>query len=460
MKSLYPKTLLLVLAISLCNCVNDTHYSVPEVTLITYDLVPNQTVALINADATSTPVEYTADDIIEAYVTSSDEKGTFYKSVSFQTIPTDGSNPIGFSIPLNATTLYGKGFNPGRKIYIKLKGLYTAKVYGSLQIGSFFENTIGRIPENEWQNHLFPSAEKVSEEAFVRTMNLSTAYTNANQNTLIELEDVQFAETSINRTYYDIDSGGGATNHLLADGSGGSSRIIRFSSFCPFTGNTVPNKNGKIRGVLTKYGSDYQFIIRYESDIKLNNPRIDEHPPIVGNSISFPSIISENFESYTSGSATTGQNNFPAYINDPVIGSKTWRCRTASSNKYIEMSSFGTPAEKNKALFIIPVSMNGSNSLSFKTKVSFFTGNPIAIYYSTDYVPGTDIHTATLIPITDNFYLSDGSNSAFNSSVPVGGLPYLLPNVGNSFIIFEYTGSGISNPALTTNFDIDDIVVN
>lgn len=467
MKNIYLKSLL-ILAVSLgmlASCVNNDDYSKPESTLTTYELTTTTTVAAVNtaatiAASTANPiVEYTADDIIEAYITSSDEAGTFYKSISFQTIPTDATTPIGFSVPINVTTLYGKGFTPGRKVFVKLKGLYIGKIFGSLQIGSLYEGTIGRISEFEWKNHLFPSATKVAEDTFVRTLTLADAFTDTNQNTLIELDLVQFADGSINRTYYDIDSGGGATNHLLTATNGGTQRIIRFSSFAPFTGKQVLSGSGKIRGVLSKYNADFQFVVRYESDIKLTNPRADVNPPIVGNNLLYLGNFTENFESYTAGSATTGQNIFPKYINDPVVGAKTWRARTASNNKYIEMSSFGNPAENNRTLFIVPVDMTAANTLSFQTRTGFYVGETLKVYYSTNYIPGGLLSAATLVNITSNFAISTASSATAtftNSGV------YTIPATvtGNGFFIFEYIGSGISTPALTTNMQLDNITVN
>lgn len=467
MKTIFLKTVLIstIFLGIFSSCINSDDYSTPENTLTTFDLTTTTTPEAVNALATiaagtPTPIlQYTADDIIEGFVTSSDEAGTFFKSISFQTLPLNGAAPTGFSVQINVSTLYGKGFTPGRKVFIKLKGLYIGKVFGSLQIGSLYEGSIGRISEFEWKNHLFPSAIKVAESQLVRTLTIADAYTDANQNTLIELDLVQFADGSINRTYYDVDSGGGATNHLLSSTTGGTQRIIRFSSFAPFTGKQVPKGSGKIRGVLSKFNTDFQFVVRYESDIKLADPRADVNPPIVGNNILYLGNFTENFESYTAGSATTGQNNFPKYVNDPVIGSKTWRVRTASSNKYIEMSSFGSPAESNRALFIVPIDMTAANTLSFQTRTGFYVGETLKVYYSTNYVPGGQISVATLVNITSNFTISTASSATAtftNSGV------YTIPATitGNGYFIFEYSGSGISTPALTTNMQIDNITVN
>lgn len=460
MKKIILKSgLLLSMTIALFSgCASDDHYTTPENTLTTYDLTPTRTVESVNSAATGTPTVFTTDDIIEAYVTSSDEKGTFYKSISFQTIPTDGSNPIGFSVPINATTLYGKGFTPGRKIFIKLNGLYAAKVYGSLMIGSLFEGSIGRISEFEWKDHLFPSSEIKTEASFVRTMTLAAAYTDAVQNTLIELTNVEFADGSLNRTYYDVDSGGGATNHTLVSSTGGAERIIRFSSFAPFTGKQVPSLSGNIRGVLTKYNSDFQFIVRYEHDIKLTQPRFDSSPPVGGTNITFAGTLNEPFTSYT----TTNQTAFPKYINDPVVSSRLWQLKTFSGNKYIEMTSFvgsSSPGVPAKTMFLVPVDFTAANTFTFKKEIRFNAGEALNVYYVTaaNYTPGAALNMSNFVNITSSFSISypaiGASESVFNSagtySIPAG-------LTGNGYFVFEYVGS----TTVTTTVQIDDIVIN
>lgn len=451
---LFKSALLASLVIGLFSgCANDDHYNTPQDTLVTYELTPTRTVASLPTGAT--PVQYTTDDIIEAYVTSSDIQGTFYKSISFQTIPTDSSNPIGFSVPINATTLFGKGFTPGRKVYIQLNGLYSAKVYGSLQIGSLYQGTIGRISEFEWQDHLFPSATIVPESAMVRTMTLAQAYTDVVQNTLIELSNVQFSDGSINRTYYDIDSGGGATNHTLVSSAGGNEQIIRFSSFAPFTGKQVPVSSGNIRGVLTKYSSDFQFIVRYESDIKLTLPRFDTSPPVGGTALVYSGTLNEPFTSYT----TTNQSVFPKYINDPVVGSRLWQVKTFGGNKYIQMSSFGGTPEVNKTAFIVPVDLTAANGFSFKTLSGYDNGSCLKVYYSTDYVPGGNLLDATLVDITSNFSIPNGPAAAYASTFTSSGtwaIPASL--TGQGYFILMYVGNG--NGGVTTTMEVDDITIN
>lgn len=467
MKKIFNKLgLLLLLTVGLFSgCASDDHYTTPENTLTTYELTPTRTVASVNSAATGTPVQFTTDDIIEAYVTSSDAQGTFYKSISFQTIPTDASAPIGFSVPVNATTLFGKGFTPGRKVYIKLNGLYAAKVYGSLMIGSLYEGSIGRISEFEYKDHLFPSATVEPESAMIRTMNLTQAYTDAVQNTLVELTDVQFSDTSINRTYYDVDSGGGATNHTLVSSTGGAAQIIRFSSFAPFTGNQVVKGSGKIRGVLTKYDTDFQFIVRYESDIQLTLDRFDTSPPIVGTAIAYLGSFTENFESYSS----TSPNNkiFPKYINDPIVGTRYWQTTLFGGNRYIQMTSFTSSSsttlvnEDNRTVFLMPVDLGAANTFSFQTKEGFSNGSVLKVYYilASNYTPGGPINNSSLVDITSSFTYSPGSTSGYPTNFTPSG-NYNIPSslTGNGYFVFEYKGSGLTG--LTSTMQIDNVVVN
>ena len=459
MKNIFLKSLL-ILTVSLgtlSSCVNSDNYSTPESTLTTYELTTTTTVAAVNLAASANPIKYTADDIIEAYVTSNDEAGTFYKSISFQSIPTDATAPIGFSVPINATTLYGKGFTPGRKVFIKLKGLYIGKIFGSLQIGSLYEGTIGRISEFEWKNHLFPSATKVAEDSFVRTLSLADAYTDANQNTLIELDLVQFVDASINRTYYDVDSGGGATNHLLSSTTGGTQRIIRFSSFAPFTGKQVPSGSGKIRGVLSKYSTDFQFVVRYESDIKLINPRTDINPTIVGNATAFSTILNEPFNGYSNN-----QTNFPKYINDAFVGNRYWQLKSFGSNSYIEQSAYngsGNPGLDLKTYFFVPVDFSAANNFTFKEAMRFKAGNALKVYYvtSADYAPGSVVDIKKFTNITSSFNISYPALGASENTITSAGV-YAIPTTltGTGYFVFEYTGSA----TVTTTVQIDDIVIN
>ena len=112
---------------TLFGCVNNDNYADPDLSGECGDLTATKTVQNIATLATGSVISYnstvapgvSADDIIEAYVTSSDEGGNFYKSISMVSL--DGTK--GFSVPVDDYNLYTK-FEPGRKVYIKMKDRY------------------------------------------------------------------------------------------------------------------------------------------------------------------------------------------------------------------------------------------------------------------------------------------------------------------------------------------------
>ena len=289
--------------------------------------------------------------------------------------------------------------------------------------------------------YLFPSDVIVDESTLVRHMSLAAAASDAVQNTLIEIDNVEFADNSIARTYFDIDSGGYATNHDIVDATiGGTSRYLRISQYAHFASHQVPAGRGSIRGVMTKYSSDFQFIVRSEADFHLTDPR----------TYTFVSTLNETFSSFV-----TGQVNFPNYLNFSPVGTKKWQVKSGA----LEMSAYSGNLERNKAYFLIPVDMTAASTFKFDIKAGFYTnGLGLKIYRTADYVPGMKISDATLYDITTSFTLPTASTTSFASSGT-----YNIPSTvtGNGYFVFEYTGTNIlTGPPVTTTVDLDNIVIN
>lgn len=451
------KLLITIAFATLSSCVNGDDYGVPDLSNECVTIAKTKEVSDITNIATATTVPYTTSetvvDYIEAYVTSSDEGGNFYKSISMMSL--DGLK--GFSMPVDNYNLYTE-FEPGRKVTVKLdKNRYFNKQHGSTVIGSSYNNGVGRISVVEYKNVILRSCIDVEENTIVKNLSITQAKNDQYLNMLIEFDAVQFTDASLGKKYYDasLNSLGGATNHEISD-QFGNKVIVRVSEFATFAANTVPSKNGKIRGVMTKYNSDYQFMIRTLNDVNLTEDRlaIDLYPPLGGTAINYDAALNEPFTSYT----TTNQQVFPKYINDAAVGGKYWQVKTFSGNKYIQMSSFGGTPEANRSLFIVPVNMTTANTLSFKTKDGFNNGAVLKVYYTTNYVPGSQITTATLVDITSNFTIASGATSGYATNFTNSGT-YTIPAgvTGNGFFVFEYVGNGSGT---TTTMQIDDIVIN
>ena len=446
-------TVLIAFALILNSCTDkDTHVYSNTSSIQTYELTT--TVSASSVISTNT-TSYLNDDLIEAYVTSNDAAGNFYKSISFQTVPTDQGTPKGFSVAVDKSMLFGNGFTPGRKVYIKLKGLAIANVYGSPQIG-LSDNTsstgIGKISELDFQKYLFPSATILDESRLVRTVTLSQASNDTMQNTLLDITNIEFADSSLSRTYYDINNGGYATNHNIFDYvNGGAQQVCRFSQYALFSTNLVPSGRGTIRGVMTKYNSTFQFTVREEKDV-INLRKETPTGLINPRNYTFFSTLNENFSSYTIDKQASFQN----YLNFANVGTKNWMIK--ASLGALEMTSYGGVSEYSKCYFVIPVDMTTASTFKFDIKAGYYTnGLGLRVYRSMDYVPGMKITDATLADISTSFNLPSASTTAFASS-GVYNIPATI--TGNGYFIFEYSGNNIATgPPITTTVDIDNIVI-
>jgi hypothetical protein len=426
-------------------CENDDRFNNPIVEGACITETPTTTVAALYASAPASSTDIGAvqaygenDDIIEAYVTSSDEGGTFYKSLSMQTL--DGT--LAFSIPVDMYNVYTE-FEPGRKVYVHLKGRSYNQTYGSLLIGDVYNDPdtpdldqIGRLVPEEFRRTLKASCEKVDEEQLVQHLSVSEALTDANINKLIEFDNVQFSDDSFSgeqKTYFQTNNQiGGATNLHLVDADG-HSIIFRTSSFAKFAGKRVNTGNGKVRGVLTKYRGDYQFLARTEADIQLTNPR------------AVP-VFEESFS-----------NNFPLWTKFSVIGaSQNWVLDTQFGNpgSCAKMSGFQSGNQNNEDWLISPaIDLSGMTSatLSFDTATKF-AGNQLQVLISTDYSgTGTPVG-ATWTPVT-GATLSPSSGSYIWTA---SGALDISDFAGQTIrIAYKYT----STTAAAATWEVDNVKV-
>ena len=413
----------------LSSCINDT-FDEPNTATNCNDIPSTKTVASLFSTATTVPVQYTNDDVIEAYVTSSDEGGNFYKSISL--VSTD--NNIGFSIPIDQYNLYTK-FEPGRKVSIKLKDLYFDKKTqtASNEIGALYNGTIGRMSGVEFEKSILRSCTKINEDNItIKNLTITQIKNDAYINKLIELDAVQFDDAFVGKSFYDASNQiGGATNNLIKDVYG-SSLIVRVSEFANFAAKIIPNGNGKIRGVLTKYNSDYQFMIRTEADVKMNNPRITP-------------MIDESFTS-----------NYASWFKFSVIGTEAWSLSTTNGNpgSMAKMNGFNGTAKANEDWLISPViNLSGKTtaSLSFDTATKF-AGNPLEIFISTNYSGSGNPNLATwtalsgyTLGVSTPGYVWTGSG-LINISAFAGQ---------NIYIGFKYT----STTAAAATWEVDNVRV-
>ncbi len=454
MKTILRILVLVLSVVSLQGCQNET-YAEPTEECVSPSLVKNKEVSdIFTATPSGSTNQYLADDIIEAVVTSSDEGGNFFKSISLMSL--DGTR--GFSISIDEYNLYTKKLQPGRKVYVKMKNLYTSNPtggarglnFGGAPSGTF--NTLERLSALEYSKFVVPTCASIDEDSYVKNLTLAQLSNDLYLNTLVEINNVQFE--SEGTTYGNRPSDLFDKNENITDGTTTPPLPTRTSKFANFAGSPLPSGRGKIRGVLTKFNGGYQLIIRTERDVKLTNPRVDFNPPIVGNAQTFAAALNEPFTSYA-----INQSNFPKYINDAFVNSRYWQVKSFSGNQYIEMTSFGGGGVTARTFFYVPVDFTAANNFGFKRQMRFFRAPALNVYYvsSANYTPGSVTNTANFTNITSSFNIPVLANGASDS----GFLPvttYSIPPAltGTGYFVFEYFGT----PTETTTIQIDDIFIN
>lgn len=400
----------------------------------------------------------TDDHIFDGYVISSDENGTFYKSISFQDKP---ENPtVGLQIEIDKSSLYAD-FPVGSRIRIKAKGLVLAKDRGVVKLGAVDNTyTVGRITSSTLSNYVAKAcntdgkADIVEIKPIVLT-SLTQAKNEKYINQLVSVPNIQFADSDVlgaePKTYLNL-SPKADTNRELVDADN-STATLRLSQYISFGAEKLPAGSGEITFVVSKYNTNYQIFIRGTHDVKFTNERIDIAPAKGGTNLTYQTPNTENFESYATGASSEAIDK---YINDPVVGNRYWRVATFDNNKYIQFG-YSSRGDKPyaKTYFAIPVDFDVMQALSFKTKDGFNTGNVLKVYYSTDYK--ANAINATLNEITSSFTIATGAKTGYASTFTESGEWQKPADLkGKGFIIFEYEGGG-DKP--TTTMQIDDIII-
>ena len=445
MKKIFLNSIFKLSLLLIYSCNNDVE--TPKLDCAQPDLTITTTVEKVHDLASPVAKQYVYDDIIEAYVVSSDEDGNFFKTISLQTLAKERIPAIGFSVPVDASNTY-IDYRIGSKVYVKLKNQFTDLFYGGLRIGSLNvsnagDPTIGRISQNEYKEVLNASCIMIDENLLVKKISIEEALDDAKLNTLIELTDVEFTEGALGRHYFEeTNNVGGSTNWNLRDKTG-NQIIFRTSSYASFSDKIVPEGSGTVRGILTKFGSDYQMVIRSEDDVvmsgKRNIPFFAEDFQTVKNNVNF---------------------TLPGWSNIVEKASKLWKSMVYGGNGYAEFNTTSTTAAENIAWLVSPkINMTGYKNavLSFRSAQHDLKMdsplNALEVYVSTNF-DGSNITKANWKKLEAKFPSLSTPTRAFISS----GAIDLSAYSGNIHIAFKYIGSG-KDKTLNGAFMVDDIKI-
>lgn len=263
--------LFVVFALMLGSCVHDDKYNTPDLSGYQCgELKATMTLKELKAKAQNET--FTEDDVVEGYVSSSDETGNIYKYIFIQDSP---SNPTeGLVISADAVSMYTK-YPQGAKVYIKLKGLAMGQYGSFVQLGAMdATGTFGRISEKMLYTNMIRSC---TEKATIvpHEMTLSDMRTANDQyvGTLIKVKDASFHANALCTQYA---SEGNTVNRSLIDPTfTGVSRVVRTSGYASFATKTIPSGQGDFVGILSKFGTTYQLYIVRDTDLDMTKKRSD-----------------------------------------------------------------------------------------------------------------------------------------------------------------------------------------
>ncbi len=410
-------------------------------------LKTNRTVAEVRDAADAIVTQYKYDDIIEAYVVSTDEHGNFFKTISFQTLATDTQPAIGFSVPVDVSNTY-IDYRLGNKVYIKLKDQYTDIYFGGLRIGTIYVNSyneggVGRLSQNTYKKVLIASCTQLSDQVLTKEITLSELMNDSYLNTLVEVVDVQFSGEAMGRHYYESSNDvGGGTNWNIEDKLG-NKIYFRTSSFADFSTKEIPIGSGTVKGILTKYGTDYQLVARSEKDVNLNSKR---NSP----------VFREIFETVENNINI----NLAGWTNIIQAGSLYWQGAVFSGNGCAEYAISGTKVASNIGWLITPkidLDEYKNELLTFRTAQHHLdvdsSLNALDVFISNDF-DGINVATATWIPLNAKL---PTQATPWYQFVGSGGID-LSSFTGKVTIGFRYTGSG-KTATLDGAFQIDDVQI-
>lgn len=246
---------------------------------------------------------------------------------------------------------------------------------------------------------------------------------------LVTINNVKFLSTDTGRIYADpiLQQ---SLNRTLQD-CGNNQIIVRTSNFADFAQQKTPSGFGSITGIATAYSGANQMAIRKTADVKMNG---------TGGCVVYA------FKDFNDASLTSGGWIQQSVLNPSVL----WVASSFGSAKFAKISGF-VSGNQNSENWLISPSLNianGSNPiLSFITAANF-SGTPLEVWVSTDYVSGLP-GTGTWTQLT-GFALSPQGGYVWTNSGIISLNAY---KSANTRIAFKYK----STTTGSTTYEVDDI---
>lgn len=417
----------------------------------------------LNYNVNSITYQY-PDDVIqymEGYLISSDEAGNFFEELILQDRP---ENPtVGIKVPIEVNPLFTR-YEIGRKIYVRVTGLYVGISNGVLAIGFKDGDFISQIPGPLELEIIRRSAEKADLVPLPLPLE---SFDNSKTNLFINIPDVQFnrveaveQELSFSSETFDEFDG----ERTLESCSSSTSQVFSTSTFADFSGLNLPTGRGNINAILSKnfFGNEFNIVINTPEGINFDDVERCDPAEFI---ISSDGVDCD--DTFPTGNTTVFSDDFESYGNQGDLinagwtlvnisgGSYTWGIDDFSGNTYAIGNAFNAD-EANIDTWLISPEINldntSDNVLNFDIQTNFDGGEVMSVYVSTDFV---DINTDSNWSLFEDVTIPSGPSSGFGSFTAAG--PVNLDCLSGTIRLgFRYTGS---DPGITTRYHVDNVIV-
>lgn len=267
-KIVIASSLLAALALQMSSCVKKDFDTPPDVS--NYD--PQLEVTHTIAELKSLPQgRALPEGTVAGVVVMDDRSGNYYKKIVIQ------DSTGGIEVLIDQNNIYND-FPIGRKIYIKIGGLFLGAYGQNLQLGSVPDasGTISNIPFVEVDRYIVKANtnNNIVPDTFTLAQLANPGSMTQHLNTLVAIKDVEFSDAYINTTYAQLASLASATNLTIKDCNGGTI-TMRNSGYAKFQPVLTPTGRGTLLGIYTRYNTTPQIYIRDTSDVQFRDLRCD-----------------------------------------------------------------------------------------------------------------------------------------------------------------------------------------
>jgi hypothetical protein len=275
MNKLITGIIALLMITGLSSCVKD-NFDEPPVGGKDPDITVNFFIDALKARYPGAPYYINEDLVISAIVTADDKTGNFYKQIIIQ------DSTGGIALLLEGSNIYND-YPIGRRIFVKLKGLYLTQYKGVYQIAAAIlpDGSTNGIPTALYDKFVLKGTYFHTVTPKVLTISqLNPTY----QNMLIEIKNAEFDATDAGKNYAD----GYAKTSLsrtVKDCSGGTIETYN-SGYALWANSLTPTGNGSLVAIYSQYNTTGQLLLRDPAtDLHMDSTRCGGGPIGGGNGI-------------------------------------------------------------------------------------------------------------------------------------------------------------------------------